>query len=80
MLDMGKSGCDRAHTDGEVCGYCAVCEGAIRGGTRALCRKGTRLCRSCAEELNMDGLLNLCESLDVPQLLRDELGFYECEM
>ena len=65
---------------GEVCGFCTVCEGTIRGGTRALCRGGTRLCLACAERLDMEGLLSLCESLDAPRLWVDELGICECEM
>ena len=52
---------------------CEVCSEPIADG-EYFSRNGQYVCTSCADELTVSDLLNLCELVDVGELL-EELGF-----
>ena len=60
---------------GAAVGRCALCEGVIHTGERALLRGKRLLCLSCAEESGLDELLYIEGAESVSDLLCNRLGW-----
>jgi hypothetical protein len=59
---------------GTAVGCCALCEGVIHEGERALTHGKRLLCLSCAEESDLEGLLYLEGAECLSDLLCNRLG------